>query len=130
MRPHELEPSSPVEVDLERVADGRRVPVRRVELVDDLAVELARGTDRPGPPVRGAKEQPPIRRLTAATRVEDRPVEDDERGFAGIDRADARLRGARIRVRVAELLAGRGHRRTYWTVSVPVMFECTVHTNG
>ena len=132
MGPHQREPAGPVEVDLDDVADRRRVAVARLELVDDLAAGLAGGPDRPRSAVRCAQDEPAIRRLAAATRVEDRPIEDEQGRLAGLDRGDARLDRAQVGVRVAELLAGRRHRRDrrYCAVSVPVMFGWTVQTNA
>ena len=74
---HQGQATRPVQVDLQRVADGRRVAVGRLQLVDDLAVDLARARDRPGPAIRGAQEQPAIGRLAAPARVEHRAVQDD-----------------------------------------------------
>ena len=45
--PHQREPACPVEVDLDEVADRRRVAVIGLELVDDLATDLARAADGP-----------------------------------------------------------------------------------
>ena len=83
------------------VAAARRVAVVRLELVDDLATGLARGPDRPGAAVGGPQQRPAVRGLTAATRVEDGPVEHDERRLAGVDRGDTRLGIARVGVAVA-----------------------------
>ena len=76
---HQGEAPGPVEVDLERRRRRPAVAVGRLQLVDDLAADLARRPDRPGPTVGRPQEQPAIGRLAAAARVEDRPVEDDER---------------------------------------------------
>ena len=53
--PHQGEPAGPVEVDPDDVADRRRVAVVGLELVDDLAVDLARrrGRSRSGRHARG-----------------------------------------------------------------------------
>ncbi len=111
MGPHQGEAPGPIEVDLELVADGRRIAVAGLELVDDLATGLPRPADRPRPPVGGPQQDAAIGRLAAAARVEDRPVQDDERGLAGLDVADACRHGPGVGVGVAELLPGRGHRR-------------------
>ena len=75
---HQRQPARPVEVDPDDVPDRRRVAVARLELMDDLATGLARRPDGPGPPVGGPEQQAAVRRLAAAARIEDRPVEDDE----------------------------------------------------
>ena len=53
--------------------------VAGLELVDDLAVDLARRADGPRPAVGGPQEEAAVRRLPAAARIEDGPVEDDQR---------------------------------------------------
>ena len=47
--------------------------------------------------------------LAATAGIEDGPIEDDQGRFAVVDRDDARLDRPGVGVRVAELLAGRGH---------------------
>ena len=122
---HQGQATGPVEVDLEGIADGRRVALGRLELVDDLAVDLARALDRPGPAIRRAQEQPPIGRLAAPARIEDRAIQDDQGGLAGLDVTDRRRGVSGVGVGVAELLAGRRHRRAQLAVMVPTMFGWT-----
>ena len=134
VRPHQREPPGPVEVDLDDVADRRRFAVAGLELVDDLAAGLARGTDRPGPAVRGTDDETAIGRLSAAARVEDGPIEHDQRWLPDLDRGDARLDGAGVGVDVADLLAGRGHAataaRVTWRSASRSSWEWTVQTNA
>jgi hypothetical protein len=106
---HQCQPPGPIEVDRQGVADARRVFVARLELVDDLAAGLPRGADGPRPSVLGPQQQAAIGRLAAATGVEDRSVQDDQRRLAGVDGRDACLDGPGVGVRVAELLTGRGY---------------------
>ena len=107
--PHQGEAPSPVEVDLESVIDRRRRALGRIELMDDLAAGLARRADGPRPAVGRAEQQAAIRWLAAPARIEDGPVEDHERGLAGLDVAHGRARRPRVGVRVADLGAGGGH---------------------
>ena len=76
---HQREASRPVQVDLQLVTDVRGITVAGFELVDDLAADLARTAHRPGASVGGPQEHAPIRWLAAAARVEDRPIEHDQR---------------------------------------------------
>jgi hypothetical protein len=132
MRSHEGEPASPFDVNPDEIADRRRIATGRLELMSDLCAGLSRTTDRPRPPVRGPEDHSPVRRLTPTTRVEHRPVEDEQRRLAALHGEDARLHGVEIRVRVAELLADRRHwrRDRYSAVIVPTMFGWTVQTNA
>ena len=72
--------------------------------MDDVAARLPGRTNGPGSAVRRSEEEAAIRRLAAATRVEDRPVQEDERPLpALVDREYMCLRRAGVGVRVTEL---------------------------
>src|SRR5207245_2257471 len=105
VRPHEEETPRPFELDLESIADGRRIAVPELELVDDVVAGAPRPEDAPASSVVGAQEEALVRRLAAAARVEDGAVEDDERRVARIDRHDARLDRACVGVDVTDVVA-------------------------
>ena len=134
MGPHQREPPRPVEIDPDHVADRRRVAAVGLELVDDLATGLARGTDRPRPAVGGPQQRG--RGPTAGRRHPDRRRSGRGRPVdrvAGLDGRDTRLRIARVGVGVAELLARPGSCRSpgHWTVSVPIIVVgWTMQTNA
>ena len=107
---HQRMPARPVEVDLDEVADRRRVAAIGLELVGDLATGLARAADGPRPAVAGPDDEAAIRGLAAAARVEDRAIEHHGGRVARLDGRDPRLGGAGVGVGVGELLARRGHR--------------------
>ncbi len=109
MGPHQRQPPGPLDVDLEDVADRRRAVRRRLQLVGDLAAELARRPDGPGPAVGRPEQDAAVRWLAAAARVERRAIEDDLGRLALDELRHPRLDLSGVGVRVAELLAGRGH---------------------
>ena len=109
--PHQGKAARPVEVDLELVADRRWLVLAGLELVDDLAAGLPRAPDRPRAPVGCADDDAAIGRLAAAARVEDRAIQDQERGLARLDVADPCHGRPGIGVGVAELFAALGHER-------------------
>ena len=125
VRAHQRQPAGPVEVDPDGVADGRWFAADRLELVGDLGTGLAGTADGPRAAVVPAQQESAIRGLAAATRVEHRPVEDDEGRVTSLDMPDPRLDRSGVGVRVADLLAGLGHP----AVSVPVMSGWTLQTN-
>ena len=106
-------PPCPLEVDLDEVADSRRVAAVGLELVGDLATGLARATDGPQSAVGGADDEAPVRRLAAAARIEHGAIEHHGRRVARLDGSDPRLGRLGVGVRVGDLLAGLGHRRGY-----------------
>ena len=106
---HQGQAPGPLDVHLEGVTDRGRAVGRGLELVGDLAIELARGPDAPGPAVGASQEDAAIRGLPATAGVERGPIEDDQRGVALGDLDDPRLDPSRVGVRIAELLPGRGH---------------------
>ena len=65
-------------------------PLGRLELVDDVAAGLARRADGPRSGRRRRAGAAPIGRLAAAARVEDGPVEDDQRRLAVASTASTR----------------------------------------
>ena len=108
VRAHQARTGVPIELGGEHLVDGREVAALGLELMRDVVTGLLRAAHLPRPAIRRA--QPAlIRGLSATARIEGRPVEDD-RAFGRLDGDHGRLDGARIGVRVAELLAGRGHR--------------------
>jgi len=117
---HQRVTASPVEIDRDDVPDRRRTALRRFELVDDVVTRLAGRADGPGSTVRSTQEQSAIGRLTTATRVEDRPIEDDERRLpALVDRLHPCLRRTRVGIRVGELPGNVHVIPAYWTVRTP-----------
>ena len=103
--PHQQVPASPVDVDLDLVTLGRELAVGRFELVANLPADFACRLDGPGPAIGGPQQRASIGRLAAAARIEDGPVEDQERLVTCLDAADARADRGRVSVAVAQLLA-------------------------
>jgi hypothetical protein len=102
VRPHEREAAGPIEVGDQDVTDGRRLDLR-IELMDDLATRASCPADRPGPSVRGPKQQPAVRRLAATSGIEDRPLEDDQRWPGCVERDDPRLDRSGVGVAVRDV---------------------------
>ena len=102
---HQREAAGPVEVDPDGVADGRRFAAASGSSSWTIsAPALRRTADGPRAAVVAAQQEPAIRRLAAATRVEHRPVEDDERRVIPPSTCrDPRLDRSGVGVRVAEL---------------------------
>ena len=123
--PHQREPAGPVEVDVDRVTDLRRLLVAGLEFVDDLALGLPGGADGPAAAIGGPQDQAAIGRLAATSGVEHRPIEHDQRCVADLHVSHGGTDRPRIGIGVADLLTGGRHS----AVSVPVMFGWTVHTN-
>ncbi len=125
MRPHQGVSARPFEIDLHHVADRRRVARPGLELVDDLPACFSGAADRPATAVRGPEDQPTVGGLSAATRVEHRPVEDDQRRLADLDMTDGGVDRLRVGVAIGDLLAWRRHS----AVRLPFMLGWTSQTN-
>ncbi len=118
-------PARPVEIDLDLVACGRRFAIERLQLVRDLAIELAGGSNGPRGAVGRAKAEAAVRRLAATAGIEHGPVKHDQRGVTRcLDAANPCGDGSCVGVAVAELLARR--HSPYSAVTSMTMFGWTL----
>src|SRR5262245_25138209 len=96
---HEKVAPRPLDLGPDRVADARRRG-SRLEVVDDLAVGLARADDGPARAIADPGEATDVGRLAAAAGIEDGAVEEHAQAIGGVD---AGLDRPRVGVRIGKL---------------------------